>query len=92
MKRARIASLLLIAAAAPALAASDADFKAAYAAAEAAEKEAGTLRNQWITTEAALSAARKAAEKSDFDAAIAAAREADAKKLGKKKHKKLGFL
>ena len=78
MKRAMLASVLLIAAAVPALAASEADFKAAYAAAEAAEKEAGGLRNQWITTEAALSAAKKSAEKGDFDAAIASAKEAEA--------------
>jgi hypothetical protein len=78
MTRAMLASLLLIAATAPALAASEADFKAAYAAADAAEKEAGSLRNQWITTEAALSAAKKAAEKGDFDAAIASAKEAEA--------------
>jgi hypothetical protein len=78
MTRAMLIASLLITAAAPALAASEADFKAAYAAAEAAEKEAGSLRNQWITTEAALSAAKKAAEKGDFDAAIASAKEAEA--------------
>ena len=78
MTRAMLASLLLIAATAPALAASEADFKEAYAAADAAEKEAGSLRNQWITTEAALSAAKKAAAKGDFDAAIASAKEAEA--------------
>jgi hypothetical protein len=68
----------LILSASQALAASDADFKAAYAAAEAAEKEAGTLRNQWLPTEAALAAARKAAEGGDFDAATAQAKEAEA--------------
>ena len=56
----------------------EADFKQAYAAADAAEKEAGRLRNQWLATEAALADARKAAEKSDFDGAVAAAREAEA--------------
>jgi hypothetical protein len=56
----------------------EADFKAAYAAADAAEKEAGRLRNQWLATEAALADARKAAEKSDFDYAVAAAKEAEA--------------
>ena len=35
-------------------ASSEADFKAAYAAADAANKEAGTLRNQWTVTAAAL--------------------------------------
>jgi predicted S18 family serine protease len=78
MKRIMFASLLLITVTAPALAASEADFKAAYAAAEAAENEAGSLRNQWITTETSLSAAKKAAEKGDFDAAIASAKEAEA--------------
>jgi len=56
----------------------EADFKQAYAAADAAEKEAGRLRNQWLATEAALADARKAAEKSDFEGAVAAAREAEA--------------
>ena len=78
MIRAMLASLLLIAAATPALAASEADFKAAYAAAESAEKEAGTLRNQWITTETTMKAAKLAADKGDFDAATAAAKEAEA--------------
>jgi hypothetical protein len=78
MTRATLTVGLLIAATAPALAASEADFKAALAAAEAAEKEAGGLRNQWITTEATLSAAKKTAEKGDFDAATASAKEAEA--------------
>jgi hypothetical protein len=70
---------LLIAGAASALAAgSEADFKAAYAAAEAANKEAASLRNQWTTTAAALTAAKKAAEAGDFDKAIASSNEAEA--------------
>jgi hypothetical protein len=72
------AAVLLISGAMPALAASESDFKAAYAAAEAAEKDAGQLRNRWTTTEAALAAAKKAAAGGDFDAAIAAAKEAEA--------------
>ena len=68
---------LLIAGAAPAFAASEDDFKAAYAAAESAEKEAGRLRNQWTTTEAALSAAKKAAASGDFDKAVASSKEAE---------------
>ena len=59
-------------------ASTEADFKQAYAAADAAEKEAGRLRNQWLPTEAALTEARKAAESSDFDRAVAAAKEAEA--------------
>jgi len=69
---------LLIAVSSPALAASEADFKASYAAAEAAEKEAGQLRNQWTTTEAALAAAKKAAVSGDFDQAVASSKEAEA--------------
>ena len=69
----------MIAASGAALAAStEADFKQAYAAADAAAKQAGRLRNQWLATEAALTEARKAAEKSDFDRAVAAAKEAEA--------------
>lgn len=69
---------LLIAGAIPAFAASEADFKAAYAAAEAANKEAGKVRNQWTTTAAALAAAKKAADSGDFDRAVAQAKEAEA--------------
>ena len=56
---------------------SESEFKSAYATAEAAEKEAGRLRNQWTVTEAALTKAKEAAEKSDFDSAIEWAREAE---------------
>jgi hypothetical protein len=76
--RALLIVTLLVAGALPALAASEADFKTAFAAAEAAEKEAGALRNQWTTTEAALAAAKKAASAGDFDAAVASAKEAEA--------------
>jgi hypothetical protein len=74
-----LATGLLIIGATSALAAgSEADFKAAFAAAEAANKEAGALRNQWTVTAAALADARKAADKGDFDQAVAAAKEAEA--------------
>jgi hypothetical protein len=56
----------------------EADFRSAYATADAAEQEAGRLRNQWLATEAALADARKADEKQDFETAIAAAKEAEA--------------
>jgi hypothetical protein len=72
------AAVLLLLGALPARAASEADFKAAYAAAEAAEKQADQLRNKWTTTESQLAAAKKAASAGDFDAAISAAREAEA--------------
>jgi len=74
-----LSSVLLIATATLVLAASsEADFKAAYAAAEAANKEAGALRNQWTVTAAALADAKKAADKGDFDAAVASSKEAEA--------------
>ena len=70
---------LLAAAAVPALAASsEDDYKSAYAAAEAANKEAGKLRNQWTTTANTLAAAKNAAEAGEFDRATASAREAEA--------------
>jgi hypothetical protein len=59
-------------------ASSEVDFKAAYAAAEAANKEAGALRNQWTTTAAALAAAKKSADAGDFDKAVAQSKEAEA--------------
>ena len=72
-------SVLLIAGATSALAAgSEADFKAAYAAAEAANKQAAELRNQWLPTAAAMAAAKKAADSGDFDQAIASSKEAEA--------------
>ena len=74
-----LASVLLIVGSASAFAAgSEADFKAAYAAAEAANKEAGSLRNQWTVTASALAAAKKAADAGDFDKAIASSKEAEA--------------
>ena len=73
-----LAAALFSAALAPARAASGDDFKTAYAAADATEKQAGTLRNQWTSTEAALAAARKAAEAGNFDEAVAQAKEAEA--------------
>jgi hypothetical protein len=57
---------------------SETDFKAAYAAAEAAEREAGRLRNQWTVTAAALDEAKKAAGNGHFDQAVSLAREAEA--------------
>jgi len=74
-----LVSVLLVAGAASALAGgSEADFKAAYAAAEAANREAGALRNQWTTTAAPLADAKAAADKGDFDHAAALSREAEA--------------
>jgi len=74
-----LAASVLIAGATSALAAStEADFKSAYAAAEAANQEAASLRNQWTTTAATLADAKKAAETGDFDAAVALSKEAEA--------------
>ena len=56
----------------------DEGFKAAYAAAQAANKKAGDLRNQWTTTSAALAEAKKAADGGDYDAATKLANEAEA--------------
>jgi hypothetical protein len=73
-----LASVLLIAGATSALAATEADYKTALAAAEAANKEAAGLRNQWTVTAAAIAAAKKAAETGDFDRAVASSNEAEA--------------
>jgi hypothetical protein len=73
-----VAVAAIAAAATPLHAASEADFTAAYAAAEAANKEAGALRNQWTTTGIALAAAKKAAAEGNFDVAVAASKEAEA--------------
>ncbi len=77
MKRILLAASLLIAAT-PAFAASEADFKTAFTAAQAAEQQAATLRNRWTTTAAALKAAKQAADKGDFGDAVASARQAEA--------------
>lgn len=63
--------------AAPAIAAGEADYKAAYAAADTANKEAARLRNQWTTAVKALAASKKAAEAGDFDKAVASAKLAE---------------
>ena len=78
-KMALVVASLLLAGVSPAHAdGSEADFKAAYAAADGAEKEAGTLRNQWTTTESTLAAARKAAAAGNFEQAAALSKEAEA--------------
>jgi ABC-type molybdate transport system substrate-binding protein len=72
-------SLVLLSVGATSLhAATETDFTAAYAAAEAANKEAAALRNQWTTTAATLAAAKKAAAERNFDSAVAASKEAEA--------------
>jgi hypothetical protein len=73
-----VSVMAAVAAASPLYAASEADFSTSYAAAEAANKQAGALRNQWTTTGIALAAAKKAAAEGNFDAAVAASKEAEA--------------
>jgi hypothetical protein len=74
-----LASSLLIASATSMMAASsEADFRTAYAAAEAANKQAGVLRDQWTVTATALAAAKKAADAGNFDEAVAQSKEAEA--------------
>lgn len=73
-----VTSALLLAGATSAFAAStEADYKTAYAAADAANTEAGKLRNQWTTTVAALKGATKAAESGDFDKAVDLSKQAE---------------
>src|SRR6478672_8944946 len=73
-----VLSLLAAGAVSADAAGSEDDFKTAYAAAEAANKEAGKLRNQWTTTANTLAAAKKAAAAGEFDKATASAKEAEA--------------
>jgi hypothetical protein len=73
-----LASVLLTTSATSVLAASsEADYKSAYAAAEAANKEAGALRDQWTVTATALAAAKKAADAGNFDEAVAQSKQAE---------------
>ena len=73
------AFVLSLGAAGPALSAGDeAAYKAALAAAENAEQQAGALKNQWTTTQQALTAAKKEAGTGDFDKATALAKQAEA--------------
>jgi hypothetical protein len=75
----RIAVALSVAGFATAALAASADyFKAAYAKAEAASKQAHALKNEWTTTGKALKAAKKAADAGKFDEAVKHAQEAEA--------------
>jgi hypothetical protein len=60
-----------------AFAASADDFSAAIAKAEAANKQAGAIKNQWTTTGQAIAAAKKAAEAAKFDDAVKLAQHAE---------------
>lgn len=61
-----------------ALSASAEDFKAAYAKAEAAIKQAHALKNEWTFTAKELKAAKAAADAGKFDEAVKHAQEAEA--------------
>jgi hypothetical protein len=73
MSLAGAAALAFAAVAAPAD-----DFKAAYAKAEAASKQAASLKTQWTTTVATLHAAQDAAKAGKYDDAVALAHQAEA--------------
>jgi hypothetical protein len=60
------------------LAASADDFKAAYAKAEAASKQALSMKSGWLTTTNELKAAKKAADAGKFDDAVKHAAMAEA--------------
>jgi len=54
------------------------DSKAAIEKAEAADKQAASLKNQWTTAEKALKKAKAAAAAGQFDEAVKLAQEAEA--------------
>ena len=78
MNKAAVSFAVVMALAAPAFAASEADFKAAYAAAEKTEQQAMTVHNAWTVTETALKDAQTAAAAQKYDEALALARHAEA--------------
>jgi hypothetical protein len=82
MRARSLISVALVAAAAtfaaPALAASADDFKAALVKAEAANKRAAEMKNQWTTTGQTIAAARKAADAGKFEEAVKLAEHAEA--------------
>ena len=75
----RLAAFVLLAASTTAaLAASADDFNASLAKAEAANKVAAALKNQWTATASALKAAQAAAAAGKYDEAIKDAQHAEA--------------
>ena len=79
--RALIRMAIILSLAAPAteaLAANADDFQAPLAKAEAANKQAGAIKNQWTTTAGTLKAAQAAAAAGKFDDAVKLANEAEA--------------
>lgn len=80
MKKLAVTGLALVfcASASAALAASADDFKAAYAKAEAAEKQALQMKTSWTTTTETLHDAKKAADAGNYDEAVKLAEQAEA--------------
>ena len=82
MRNRKVTSVVVLLAglsATPTIAETPADaFTAAYAAAQAANKKAGDLRNQWTVTSASLAAAKTAADSGDYETATRLAKEAEA--------------
>jgi len=76
--RLAIAALALGGWSLPAAAADATQFKAAYEAAVAANREAGALKDQWTTTAAALKEAEAAAAAGKYDEAVRLAQQAEA--------------
>ena len=73
-----MAVALLAASTTAAFAASAGDFKTAFAKAEAANKAAAALKNQWTTTADALKDAQAAAATGNYDQAVKLAAQAEA--------------
>jgi hypothetical protein len=73
-----VAALVLAAGGFAVFAAAADDFKAAFAKAEAAERQAGALKNQWTTTESELKAAQLAAAAGNYHEAVKHAQFAEA--------------
>ncbi len=71
-------ALGMAASASAAFAASAEDYKAAYAKAEAAEKQAVQMKTSWTTTVNALKAAKQAGDAGKFDEAVELAGQAEA--------------
>ena len=77
-RKSAVAALVLAGAviAAPVRASNQADFDAAYAAADAARKGAAKVGYEWRDTKKMLKSAKKLADKGQFDKAIALANKA----------------
>lgn len=73
-----VLSMVAVGATTARAASTEADYTAAYAAAEAANNEAAKLRNQWTTAVSALKDAKAAAAAGDFDKAVAESTKSEA--------------